>query len=108
MRKSVKTLCVGFLLLGSMAANAGPLLWNFAYTGTGVSANGILTTDSTLIGGAYQITGLSGQRKGESILGLVPAGTIAAPGGWRFSNNLLDAIPPGLGYAGFAFSPSRG
>lgn len=95
MRHSIKTAVIGLLLLGSMAANAGPISWAFSYTGTGVSASGVLSTND-LSGGTYLINGISGQRNGEAILGLVPAGTIFTPGGSLFSDNLLYPVSPFL------------
>lgn len=104
MRNLVKMIGLGVLLLGSLSANATSILWNFNYSGTGVNASGVLTTDSTLSGGAYSITGITGQRNGQAILSLVPAGTF----GNLFSDNLLFASGPFLDYAGITFTTSSG
>jgi hypothetical protein len=108
MRKITKLLSAGVLVLSSMAANATSLLWDFSYAGTGVTASGQLTTDSVLNGGAYLVTGISGQRNGESILALTPAGTVNTSGGALFSNNLLYPAPPVLDYAGITFQTLSG
>ena len=99
---------VALLMLTSMAANASPLYWNFNYTGSGVTASGLLTTDSTLNGGAYLITDISGQRNGESILALAPAGTVNTTGGSLFSDNLLFLNAPYLDTAGVTFQTLSG
>jgi hypothetical protein len=53
------------------------LLWNWSYTGGGIAASGTLTTVDDVDGaGFYQITGITGARNGEAIIGLEPTGPI--------------------------------
>ncbi len=52
------------------AARAGPLDFDFSYTGTGISASGVLITDGVLSGGAYTVTGITGARNSVTISGL--------------------------------------
>lgn len=80
------------------------LEWQFAYSGVGVSADGILITLATLVNGHYQIVGLSGTRNGEEMNALFPAGTYSAGGGGvLFSDNFLYPTSPFLGFGGFTF-----
>jgi hypothetical protein len=104
MQKFAKLIGVVAVLFGSMAANATSIFWDFSYTGAGVSANGVLTTDSVLNGGAYLITDISGQRNGETILSLVPAGTF----GNLFSDNLLFPNAPFLDNSGVTYLTASG
>lgn len=104
MRKLMTIIGAALLMLGSMTVQATPLYWAFNFTGTGVSASGVLTTDSTLNGGAYLVTNISGQRNGETILSLVPAGNF----GSLFSNNLLYASGPYFDNAGVTYLTSSG
>jgi hypothetical protein len=96
------------LLAGPMAANATSLYWSFEYSGVGVDASGLLTTDSILSGGTYLITDISGQRNGETILNLVAPGTIVTSGGSLFSDNLLSQTEPYLNASGFTFHTASG
>jgi MYXO-CTERM domain-containing protein len=60
------------------------LLWDWRYTGDGVTADGTFVTGNTPDGnGYYQITGITGVRDGSAIVTLEPAG---------------DAIPLNAGY----------
>ena len=87
------------------AANATPLVWSYSYSGGGVSGGGYLTTSSTLIGGAYSITGISGNRGSLPVESLLPAGTYAASGGGLLlSDNLFYPGTPMLGLGGFTVS----
>jgi hypothetical protein len=52
------------------------LLWNWSYSGTGVSASGTFTTNDVPDGaGFYQIAGTTGADNGVTITGLQPTGT---------------------------------
>lgn len=104
MRNLTKIIGLGVLLLGSLSANATSIFWDFSYSGSGVSASGVLTTDSTLVSGAYAVTNITGQRNGEAILSLVPAGTF----GNLFSDNLLFATGSFLDNAGITFTTATG
>lgn len=87
------------------AADATPLVWSYAYSGGGVAGGGYLTTSSTLIGGAYSITGISGSRGSLPVESLLPPGTYpASGGGLLFSDNLLFPGSPMLGLGGFTVS----
>jgi hypothetical protein len=49
------------------------LLWNWSYSGTGVSASGTFTTiDAPDETGLYQIVGITGDDNGVTITGLQP------------------------------------
>lgn len=80
------------------------LYWDFAYSGAGVSASGILITQEVPDGSGYYLaTGISGQRNGSAITGLQPAGT-AIPLNDPFEvDNLVRATgrlsSHGLGFA---------
>lgn len=90
-RPTLAALALIVTMAASAAANAGPLTWDFTYTGSGVTASGELITDSTAnSSGGYLITGITGERNGETILGLAPAGNVYLTGGAYFiSDNLL-------------------
>jgi len=85
-------------------AQVPDLKWAFTYSGAGVSASGHLITLATPVGGAYQIVGLTGDRNGEAMNSLFPAGTYSASGGGLLiSDNKLFASPPFLDLYGFTF-----
>jgi len=85
-------------------AQVPDLKWAFTYSGAGVSASGYLFTLATASGGAYQIVGLSGDRNGDAMNALFPAGTYAASGGGLLiSDNKLFDNPPFLDLDGFTF-----
>ena len=85
-------------------ANAS-LLWSYSYSGSGVSGSGYLTTSSTLNGGAYSITGISGNRGLLPVESLLPPGSYPASGGGVLvSDNLLHPGSPLLGFGGFTVS----
>jgi hypothetical protein len=109
MKKVAKIIGLILLAFGSLAANATSLLWDFSYTGSGISASGEIITDAILNGsGAYVVTDIAGQRNGEAILGLVPAGYLYLNGGYLFSDNLLYPSAPYLDAAGITFQTSSG
>ena len=83
-RLEIITLAVASLMVSSLASAGADLIWNFSYVdietgGSLISAAGTLTTSDlfepniagTGVGG-YEITGISGQRNGLAITGLVP------------------------------------
>src|SRR5215831_18555901 len=96
------------LLMHGQPANA-LLLWNWSYSGTGVSASGTFTTEVAPDGtGFYQIVGISGTDNGATITGLQPTGT-AIPGNEPYAvDNLVSAVEPRLTTHGFGFSLSNG
>ena len=80
------------------------LEWQFSYSGAGVTADGILTTLATPVGGDYQIVGLQGERNGMAMNALLPGGTWSASGGGLLiSDNLLSPTDPFLDLYGFTF-----
>ncbi len=66
----VKLLVAGCALLLCTAAHATELDYNFSYTGSGINASGVFTTQTTANAGQYLITSISGQRNGVAISGL--------------------------------------
>lgn len=98
----MKHLAIGFALALSLGfasgANAGVLNWSFNYSGTGVTASGIITTSDTpnafLPAPAYDIVGISGLRNGIAITGIVPPSGVFASGfGFNYDNVLYSADP---------------
>jgi hypothetical protein len=85
------------------------LLWNWSYSGTGVSASGTFTTNDTPDGtGFYQIVGITGAENGVTITGLQPTGT-AIPGNEPYAvDNLVSGAEPRLTVHGFGFSLANG
>jgi hypothetical protein len=85
------------------------LLWNWSYSGTGVSASGTFTTNNAPDGaGFYQIVGITGSDNGVTITGLRPTGT-AIPGNEPYPvDNLVSAAEPHLTTHGFGFSLANG
>ena len=62
----------------------GSQYFAFTYTGNGIAAAGLFSTDGTTAGGAYTVDGVLGLRNGEDITGLFapgayPGTTIAIP-----------------------------
>lgn len=84
-------------------------LWNWSYSGTGVSAPGTFTTNDLPDGaGFYQIIGIIGADNGVRIIGLQPTGT-AIPGNDPYAiDNLVSVAEPHLTAHGFAFSLENG
>ena len=81
------------------------LLWSYSYSGSGISESGYITTSSTLVSGAYSITGVSGLRNSQPVEALLAAGTYPASGGGvLISDNLLYPTTPQLGFGGFTYS----
>jgi hypothetical protein len=86
------------------------LLWNWSYSGTGVSASGTFTTNDAPDGaGFYRITRITGDDNGVvTITGLQPTGT-AIPGNEPYAvDNLVSAAEPRLTAHGFGFSLANG
>lgn len=86
-RAAAQLFLAGGLLAAGLASasTATPVqLWNWSYSGSGISAAGTLTTgQSSNASGFYEILAISGQRNGDPITGLQPAGT-AIPGNEPF------------------------
>jgi hypothetical protein len=85
------------------------LLWNWSYSGTGISASGTFTTNDAPDGaGFYQITGITGSDNGVAITDLQPTGT-AIPGNKPYAvDNLVSTAEPRLTMHGFGFSLANG
>ena len=85
------------------------LLWNWSYSGTGVSASGTFTTNDTPDeAGFYQIVEITGADNGVTITGLQPTGA-AIPGNERYAvDNLVSAAEPHLTKHGVGFSLANG
>ncbi|MEH2062654.1 MAG: PEP-CTERM sorting domain-containing protein [Nostoc sp.] len=96
------------LFFGTMQT-ASALSWNWNYSGTGIAANGTLTTNDTPNDlGFYLISGITGTRNGEIITGLQPAGT-PIPGNEPFNiDNLISLNTQQLTTDGFGYSTSGG
>jgi len=96
------------LLMHGQPANA-LLVWNWSYSGGGVSASGTFTTNDAPDGaGFYQIVGISGTDNGATITSLQPTGT-AIPGNEPYAvDNLVSAAEPRLTTHGFGFSLANG
>ncbi|MBV9388021.1 MAG: hypothetical protein JOZ78_16480 [Chroococcidiopsidaceae cyanobacterium CP_BM_ER_R8_30] len=81
--------------------------FDFAYSGPGITASGVLTTESlgsSIIASnteqqteGYLITGITGFRNGTSIDMLLPTNSVGG------NDNLLIAAPPYLDQFGFAY-----
>lgn len=97
--------------LGALFALAAPqaradLVWNWSYSGAGITAGGTLTTaDAADAHGFHQITGITGTRNGQAITGLYPTGS-AIPGNEPYAlDNLIRSegegrlTVHGLGFA---------
>jgi hypothetical protein len=85
------------------------LLWNWSYSGTGVSVSGTFTTnDAPDETGFYQIVGITGVDNGVAITSLQPTGT-AIPGNEPYAvDNLVSTAEPHLTAHGFGFSVANG
>jgi hypothetical protein len=96
------------LLIQGQPATAS-LLWNWSYSGAGVSASGTFTTNDTPDGaGLYQIVGITGTDNGATITGLQPTGT-PIPGNEPYAvDNLVSAAEPRLTMHGFGFAHANG
>src|SRR6516164_1165856 len=84
-----------FLMHGQSAKAL--LLWNWSYSGAGISASGTFTTnDAPDAAGFYQIVEITGSDNGATITGLQPTGT-PIPGNEPYAvDNLVSAAEPRL------------
>lgn len=89
--------------------SASALSWNWNYSGLDINASGTFTTNDTPDDlGFYLISGITGTRNGETILGLQPAGT-SIPGNEPFHvDNLISLNPQQLTGEGFGYYTSGG
>jgi len=84
-------------------------LWNWSYSGSGISASGAFTTtDTPDASGFYRITGVTGQRNGVAITELTPAGA-AIPGNEPYTvDDLVRVAGPQLTVDGLGFALADG
>ncbi len=96
------------LIVGTMQT-ASALMWNWNYSGSGITASGTFTTNDTPDDlGFYLIEEITGVRNGETITGLQPTGT-PIPGNEPFEvNNLIRQGAEQLTSDGFGYSTSEG
>lgn len=110
-RTPCRALATVVTLAAALAATApahAELYWDFAYTGTGVSASGILITEELAdASGYYLATGIQGQRNGSAITGLQPAGT-AIPLNEPFEVDNLVRADGRLSSHGLGFATASG
>ena len=102
MRTLTKTVIAAALALVATVASAGTITWNFSYSGSGVSAQGTLTTSSTLdSSGAYDILSISGTRSfggtTQLISGLLPANPTYNDNELFMTGSLFDQLGVGFG-----------
>jgi hypothetical protein len=97
------------LLFGTMQSAFAALYWNWNYSGAGIAASGLFTTNDTPDSmGYYQILAITGTRNGQTITGLQPAGT-PIPGNEPYSvDNLVRLGTQQLTGNGFGYSTSGG
>jgi hypothetical protein len=99
-------------LLLSLFGTTAPAstLWNWTYTGVGITANGTFTAaDTPDATGEYLITAITGMRNGTPITSLQPTGT-AIPGNEPYDVDNLVFLQGGqqLTKAGFGFAMADG
>jgi hypothetical protein len=81
-------------IISSIAYPAQAIVWNWSYAGTDVTASGTLTTtDNHTTNGYYTISGITGQRNGYTITGLVPAHSGNGNIWWNNDNGFNGARP---------------
>jgi hypothetical protein len=110
LRSAPKLALALFAALTSTSSAIGSTLWDWDYSGSGISASGTFTTDETPdANGGYLITAISGARNGVNITGLQAPGTWI-PGNEPFAVDDLVFLGPGpqLTSHGFGFSTSDG
>ena len=96
------------LIVGTMQT-ASALMWNWNYSGSGITASGTFSTNDTPDDlGFYLIEEITGVRNGKTITGLQPTGT-PIPGNEPFEvNNLIRQGTEQLTSDGFGYSTSEG
>ncbi len=97
------------LVFGKIEA-ASALTWNWSYSAPGIEASGNLTTNDTPDDlGFYLITGITGTRNDETIIGLEPTGS-SVPGNEPFVLDNRISLNPDeqLTSSGFGYSTSEG
>src|SRR5262245_50722823 len=91
--------------LAATATPATALIWNWTYSGAGITAGGTFTTvDTPDASGFFLITAIAGARNGSAILSLQPTGT-PIPGNEPFAvDNLVRIDSPQLTVHGFGYA----
>jgi hypothetical protein len=80
-------------------------LFDWSYTGTGISGSGTITATflNSTNGGTFQVTHMTGTANGTTIVDVLP------PGGYSFNDNLLfPNASAELDFAGLAFTVAGG
>jgi hypothetical protein len=100
---------LGTITLTAASANAS-IFWDWNYIASGITASGTLTTvDNPNADGGYLITGITGVRNGETIIGLQAAGTSILGNEPFVVDDLIFRGPgPQLDGDGFGFSTADG
>lgn len=102
-------LACGLVATGRPGDAGTPLLWNWSYSGAGISASGTFTTGETATAaGRFLITGITGSRNGVAIVGLQPTGTPIPGNAPYVVDNEVGADEPQLSGAGFGFALADG
>ncbi|NEP07281.1 MAG: PEP-CTERM sorting domain-containing protein [Okeania sp. SIO2G4] len=107
---SVTVLSVTSALVFGKIQAASALIWNWSYSAPGIEASGNLTTNDTPDDlGFYLITGITGTRNDETIIGLQPTGT-SIPGNEPFVLDNIISLNPDeqLTSSGFGYFTSEG
>ena len=104
-RPSVLMFAMAVLLVGATSANADT--FQFSYSGSGVSASGVLNA-TPVGGGIYIVTSISGTRNGQPITGLVPCNPISPATyctgvGYNYDNLLFPTSTMQLDLYGLVF-----
>ena len=110
MRVPIRRLLIAAAILPIHGQTAKALLlWDWSYSGAGVSASGTFTTnDAPDAAGFHQIVGITGTDNGATITRIQPTGT-PIPGNEPYSvDNLVRAAEPRLTEHGFGFSLANG
>ena len=103
-------MAVLFAVAVGAAPVSGSTVWDWHYSGSGITASGTFATaDSPDAGGGYLITGIAGTRNGVTITALQSPGT-SIPGNEPYTVDDLVFPGPGpqLTSHGFGFATSDG
>ncbi len=98
-----------FLIMAVGQARANSI-WTWNYSGDGIAASGtFLTADTANGSGYYEVLSIQGNRNGDVITGLVPAGA-AIPGNepYGVDNLVREGGPAQITVQGFGYSLASG
>lgn len=106
---------IGMWVAASAATNAGVLNWSFSYTGIGTSVSGVLTTSDVQLpafnngtSNGYAILGITGNRNGVALSGIVPpSGAISSNAGFLY-DNVLFSTDPHFDFRGLLYQTQTG